>query len=479
MKKIPIQTWLLPVLLVVCFLSTMPFSAFPVHANAFYEYGIDVSSYQGEIDWEALKAEDETLSFAILRGGTTNKSNIDYQEDRFFAQNYEHAKENGWKVGVYFYCSAATEEEFDLCIEEFLATLDGREVEYPVFLDFEQSQAQMELGKTALTELILHALQKIQDFGYLTGIYLGYSWIDTYIDIDSIINHQFEVWMARYPYAEMVADPLCYDYRDTCSIWQYSDRMEYDATEAVFTDVNISYIDYENDQRLKNDSEIGIPYLRPTKELYYDSSSMMRSSGVKWLQFCLNQYGNAGLTVDGKFGPGTEAALIQFQAQENLPTTGICTQETVDFFVKKALEQLLQTCQNPLEVDYVIRPNGDVIFQLLSDETIEAYTVTRYCIHETKTFNDTSFITIDNLEKDSCTEYYYVISVYPFQEEGAVVYVNLQEESHMLSYRITQLQNFLLNRSSAENIQLEAYDRNRDDRIDVVDLMLLKNLYDF
>lgn len=116
MKKIPIQTWLLPVLLVVCFLSTMPFSAFPVHANGFYEYGIDVSSYQGEIDWEALKAEDETLSFAILRGGTTNKSNIDYQEDRFFAQNYEHAKENGWKVGVYFYCSAATEEEFDLCV---------------------------------------------------------------------------------------------------------------------------------------------------------------------------------------------------------------------------------------------------------------------------------------------------------------------------------------------------------------------------
>ena len=66
-------------------------------------------------------------------------------------------------------------------------------------------------------------------------------------------------------------------------------------------------------KRLENDAEIGIPYLRPTKTLYYDTERMMRSSGVKWLQYCLNQYGGFHLTVDGKFGAGTQKALCNFR----------------------------------------------------------------------------------------------------------------------------------------------------------------------
>ena len=465
--------------LVVFFLLQALFCVSDITGSAisFYEYGIDVSSYQGEIDWAQLKTEDEKLSFAIIRGGTTNRSNIDYQEDRFFSQNYEQAKACDWKVGVYFYCSAATEAEFQTCVDNFLNTLDGREVDYPVFIDIEQSQTQMDLGVDALTDLILQALEKIQDAGYIAGIYLGYSWIDTYVDLDRIIDHHFEAWMARYPYAEQVAEPLQYDYSDLCSIWQYSDHMEYLSTQAECTDDDISYIDYANQKRLENDAEIGIPYLRPTKTLYYDTERMMRSSGVKWLQYCLNQYGGFHLTVDGKFGAGTQKALMQFQEQQNLTADGICNQELVAELVKMTLEQRIQAHTNRFDVDYLLCPDGTVLFRLPSaEEPLEAYTVQRFCPHGTITFNDTESITADTTEKNCCHQYYYDISVYPFTEKDVMLCVDLEDETHQSAYRLQQLQNFLLNRGISDTWETMQYDYNADGTINVLDLMLLKKI---
>lgn len=107
--------------LVVFFLLQALFCVSDITGSAisFYEYGIDVSSYQGEIDWAQLKTEDEKLSFAIIRGGTTNRSNIDYQEDRFFLKTTNKQKRVIGKLAFIFIAVQQQKQNFRLVLTIF------------------------------------------------------------------------------------------------------------------------------------------------------------------------------------------------------------------------------------------------------------------------------------------------------------------------------------------------------------------------
>lgn len=223
-------------------------------------HGVDVSTYQGEIDWPMLAAND--ISFVIMRGGKRPDEKTDYFTDDRFEQNYVSARNVGLKIGVYLYCGATTWETFEATVYEFLETIEGKQFDYPVYLDVEQAQ-QEKLGKAVMTQYVLDALAIIKDAGFETGVYANLNWFTNHLDRDAIDAEGYPLWLARYTH-----DCESYDYSDPYSMWQYSDKgyMPGLGVGATAVDLDVSYVDFNYH-----------PELHPTRDTAYDAYLPLRA----------------------------------------------------------------------------------------------------------------------------------------------------------------------------------------------------------
>ena len=114
--------------------------------------GIDVSSYQGKIDWEKVKPY---IDFAIIRCGFGN--NLRSQDDVYYERNVEMCKRLNIPFGVYLYSYATTLDDARSEVEHTLRLIRNKKLEYPVFLDVE-SKRQMSLPKEDLIEIVKYYL---------------------------------------------------------------------------------------------------------------------------------------------------------------------------------------------------------------------------------------------------------------------------------------------------------------------------------
>ena len=211
--------------------------------NESFIRGIDVSGFQKEIDWTAVKKSGQA-EFAIIRAGTTlNNDTETFYNDARFEENYSGAKNAGIKIGLYYYCGATTKEGFVNCANDMIEYLNGKTAEYPVYIDVEASQTQMNMGKATLTEYLISALDIIKNAGYKAGVYASQSWFTSYIDKAALQSAGYEIWQARWPSATSAVDPLGYDESANCGIWQYSSKGSISGINGN-VDVDVSYIDY-------------------------------------------------------------------------------------------------------------------------------------------------------------------------------------------------------------------------------------------
>lgn len=167
--------------------------------------GLDISMWQFaqrsdgnyiDLDWQAIK--DSGIDYVILKIGSGNHA-PEYFKDPVFEMSYAGAKAAGLDVGCYFY-SYATSVEGILGEAEFLLTLlEGKQFEYPVYLDFEDP-SQEKLTKEVRTAMAIEFISKIQENGYYGALYAGQYWLHNYFETD-YINSLFDVWMAKYKYA--------------------------------------------------------------------------------------------------------------------------------------------------------------------------------------------------------------------------------------------------------------------------------------
>ena len=185
------------------------------HLGIKARFGVDVSYYQENVDWEA--AVQDGVEFAIVRAGFRGYESGVVQEDVRFEENMRGAQDAGLPVGVYFFSQATTPEEAEEEAEFVLDLLDGRELQYPVVFDWET----IGRGKPARTDLmtgeeITDCAQafcaRIRKGGYEPMVYfnpeLGYLGYD----LSRLKGIPF--WLARY---ESLPD-FYYDY----DLWQYS-----------------------------------------------------------------------------------------------------------------------------------------------------------------------------------------------------------------------------------------------------------------
>ena len=151
--------------------------------------GIDVSAWQGHIDWKTVA--DYGMGFAILR--IAEKGN---KVDSQFENNYSGCIQNGIPVGVYKYSYALSVAEIQQEAEKIIDVLDERSLDFPIFLDLEWSK-QRELSESALTTMIKTFWSVVTAAGYKFGIYCNVDWYENVIP--DTLKNKYDFWIARYP----------------------------------------------------------------------------------------------------------------------------------------------------------------------------------------------------------------------------------------------------------------------------------------
>lgn len=199
--------------------------------------GIDVSKYQGEIDWEAVK--NDGVDYAIIRVGIRGYSEGGIIEDEFFRQNMEGAIANGIPVGVYFFTQAINEEEALEEADFVIEMLQGYQLAYPVYLDIEDVKKEdcrtNGLTVEERTNNVKVFLERIREAGYEPALYGNMKSFLLMVDLASL--EQYDKWFAGYTL------PIYYPYE--YKMLQYSEKGRVDGVPAA-VDVNICFKDYED-----------------------------------------------------------------------------------------------------------------------------------------------------------------------------------------------------------------------------------------
>lgn len=183
--------------------------------------GVDVSEYQGDIDWAQVKAAG--IDFAILRlgyrGTTQGLLNIDSR----FEQNLANAEAAGVSVGVYFFSQAISAEEAEAEAEFVIEALAGKKLSYPVVFDWEppiptedlpaeQLRAYSMSGE-AVTECAVAFCEKVKKAGYKPCVYTNKYMAYKFFDLEKCGD--YDLWYAEY----QQVPSLYYNFR----MWQYTE----------------------------------------------------------------------------------------------------------------------------------------------------------------------------------------------------------------------------------------------------------------
>ena len=199
-----------------------------IGAGAIFE-GVDVSVYQGNIDWNRAKADG--IEFAIMRAGYGKYVS---QKDKYFDQNMKNAKAAGLPCGVYWFSYALTPEdaikEADACYE----VIKNYKLEYPVSFDME-TESQMKLPKETVAQIIEAFCGRMESYGYYTTLYTYASFLN--YKVEDRIFDKYDIWVAHYNTSKPA-------FNRNYGLWQYS------CTGSVWgitgnVDRDYVYLDYE------------------------------------------------------------------------------------------------------------------------------------------------------------------------------------------------------------------------------------------
>ncbi|MBR4718880.1 MAG: Ig-like domain-containing protein [Lachnospiraceae bacterium] len=196
--------------------------------------GIDVSKYQPNINWSAVKASG--VNYVIIRCGYRGASTGVLIQDPYFVSHIKGAKAAGLKVGVYFFTTALTEaeavEEASMCA----ALCSGYGINYPIFIDCENSSrpGYNSMSASERTTIIKAFCNTIKSAGYTPGVYANKTWLTSYINTSALSG--CKIWLAQYN----SSGPT---YSGRYDLWQYTSKGHVDGISGN-VDMNQSYLGY-------------------------------------------------------------------------------------------------------------------------------------------------------------------------------------------------------------------------------------------
>lgn len=197
------------------------------HKDENTEIGIDVSKWQGDIDFKKVK--DAKATFVMIRVGSQQGVDGEYILDPYFKQNIENALANDLKVGVYFYSYANSKKEARKQATWVLDQIKDYELTLPIAFDWEcyNSFNQMELSLFGLNEVAESFLEKVEDKGYDGMLYGSKNYLNSIWKY-----HDYDVWLAHY------TDQT--DYDSHYVMWQLCQDGRIDGINTA-VDINVLY----------------------------------------------------------------------------------------------------------------------------------------------------------------------------------------------------------------------------------------------
>ena len=163
-----------------------------------YRY-IDVSRYQGLIDWAQVAAAG--YKGAMLKTVSTNRK-LSKREDGLyidptFETNYRNARAAGLDMGVYYYTYATSEAMADAELALLRQALRGKELTLPVAVDVEDNRLG-KLDKQSLTDLTAYALHEVEQMGFYAQLYTYTSFAKAHLYVGGAALRPYDIWLADY-----------------------------------------------------------------------------------------------------------------------------------------------------------------------------------------------------------------------------------------------------------------------------------------
>lgn len=193
--------------------------------------GIDVSHWQGSIEWDRVKGDGIQFTFVKATQGTN------FIDDKF-DENVKGALKNKIHVGAYHFAEFDTVEEAKQEAKFFIENVKEYDLDYPLVLDLEINKSNV--SKDQLTDAAIAFLEFLENKGYFAVLYTGHYFYGT--DLDGKRLKPYALWIARYNETlGMEAD-----------IWQYTSSGKVNGIRGS-VDLNTSYRDFALEIRLMNE----------------------------------------------------------------------------------------------------------------------------------------------------------------------------------------------------------------------------------
>lgn len=198
--------------------------------------GIDVSAWQGQIDWD--KVASYGMDFVFIR--ITEAGNV---IDSCFERNFSGCKKHNIPVGVYKYSYAMTIAEIQSEARKVVSVLNGRKLQYPVWLDLEYNN-QRAIGAESIHKMADAFREIVETAGYKFGIYCNVDW---YMNVICSHLKKYDFWIARYPANDdgWLQERLRPDFGVG---WQYSSKAKIPGINGT-VDRNVFYKDYSEGKK--------------------------------------------------------------------------------------------------------------------------------------------------------------------------------------------------------------------------------------
>lgn len=176
-------------------------------------FGIDVSKYQTNIDWQKVKTSG--VEFVMIRLGYRGYTTGTLVEDPMFESHYSGARAAGLRVGVYAFSQAVNENEAREEAQACVYVLNGRSLDYPIYFDTEASGSSSGSGRADglsvadRTKCAVAFCEEVKALGYQPGVYASTRWFTKRLDMSQLTG--YSIWNAHYDVAQSGV---------ACDIWQ-------------------------------------------------------------------------------------------------------------------------------------------------------------------------------------------------------------------------------------------------------------------
>lgn len=195
--------------------------------------GIDVSKYQGSIDWKQVKASG--VEYVIIRCAYRGYETGKIVEDPLFRQNLNGAKAAGLRVGIYFFSQAVSEQEAVEEASACLKLLNGASLNYPIYFDTEFSGGYPngradKLSKADRTAIAVAFCETVRNSGYKAGVYASENFFANQLSYATV--SRYSIWNAHYGVSSSGIP---------CDMWQYTSKGAVPGIKGN-VDMNLSYI---------------------------------------------------------------------------------------------------------------------------------------------------------------------------------------------------------------------------------------------